>query len=317
MRRASTPRLATLCTGLLAATLLAACPGEGDGDQPAQEGPRTSFSGQRAYEYVQAQLAFGPRVPGTEGHRKAADWMVERLRASADTVLVQAWTHTTVEGKRLEMRNIFARFNPQASQRILYLAHWDTRPVADSETDSAKRLLPIPGANDGGSGVGLLLALADALKAKRPGVGVDILLVDGEDYGDFDRNEDVFIGSKYFAANLPTPDYRPMYGVLWDMVGDRDLQIYQEQNSVSAAPEVVARVWREAEYLGYGRVFLPQVKHAVNDDHIPLIRAGLRVIDVIDFDYRDHHHRLSDDITQVSAASLQVVGDVAMSLLTR
>ena len=311
------PRVAALCTVVVAAMLLGACPGEGDGDQPPPDGPRTAFSGAKAFEYVQAQLAFGPRVPGTDGHRRAGDWMVERLRASTDTVMVQAWTHTTVYGKRLEMRNIFARFNPQASERVLYLAHWDTRPVADSETDSAKRELPIPGANDGASGVAMLLALADALKAQRPNVGVDILLVDGEDYGDFDRNEDVFIGSKYFAAHLPTPDYRPMYGVLWDMVGDRDLQIYQEQNSVSAAPEVVARVWREAESLGYRRIFIPQVKHAINDDHIPLIRAGLRVIDVIDFDYRDHHHRLSDDITQVSAPSLQVVGDVAMSLVTR
>ena len=301
---------------LMAALVLAACPGEGDGGQPAASGPRTSFDGQKAYQYVQAQLAFGPRVPGTDGHRRAGDWMVERLRASADTVAEQAWTHTTADGTRLPMRNVLARFNPQAAERVLYLAHWDTRPVADGESDAAKRTLPIPGANDGASGVAMLLALADALKAERPSQGVDILLVDGEDYGDFDRDRDVFIGSRYFAEHLPAPGYRPIFGVLWDMVGDRDLQIYQEQNSVSAAPEVVARVWREAESLGYGRVFIPQVKHSINDDHIPLLRAGLRVIDVIDFDF-DHHHKLTDNLAMVSAASLQVVGDVAMALVTR
>ena len=303
-------------TPLVAALVLAACPGEGDGGQPAVSGPRTTFDGRKAYEYVQAQLAFGPRIPGTDGHRRTGDWMVERLRASADTVLEQAWTHTTAKGTKLPMRNVFARFNPQASERVLYLAHWDTRPIADGESDPAKRALPIPGANDGASGVAMLLALADALKAKRPEIGVDILLVDGEDYGDFDRDEDVFIGSRYFAAHLPSPSYRPMFGVLWDMVGDRDLQIFQEQNSVSAAPEVVARVWREAEALGYGQVFIPQVRHSVNDDHIPLIRAGLRVIDVIDFDF-DHHHKLTDNLSMVSAPSLQVVGDVALALVTR
>ena len=303
-------------TPLLAAIVLAACPGEGEGDQPLPSGPQTSFDGRKAYEYVQAQLAFGPRVPGTEGHRRAGDWMVQRLQASADTVLVQSWTHTTVTGAPLPMRNIFARFNPAASERVLYLAHWDTRPIAEKETDPARRTMPIPGANDGASGVAMLLALADALKAKRPSMGVDILLVDGEDYGDFDVDKDVFIGSRYFAANLPSARYRPIFGVLWDMVGDADLQLYHEQNSVQAAPEVVARVWREAEELGYGRIFIQQARHSVNDDHIPLIQAGLRVIDVIDFDF-PHHHTLRDNLSTVSAASLQVVGDVAMSLVTR
>ena len=220
-------------------------------------------------------------------------------------------------GDSLPMRNVFARFRPAAAERVLYLAHWDSRPVADAESDPAKRLLPIPGANDGGSGVALLVALADALRKAPPDVGVDLLFVDGEDYGDFDRSEDVFIGSTYFADHLPTPGYMPLYGVLFDMVGDRDLQIYQEINSAQSAPEVVQRVWREAAALGYEAQFIPQTKWAVTDDHIPLLKKGLRVIDVIDFDYAAHHHKLSDDITRVSARSLQVVGDVALALVSR
>ena len=292
--------------------LAAACGGT---DATRSSGPRTRFDGQRAYGYVRQQLDFGPRVPGTAAHRQAGDWLVQTLRGTADTVIVQEWVHVTARGDSLPMRNVLARFRPASGERVLYVAHWDTRPVADGEPDPARRTLPIPGANDGASGVALLLALGDALEAAPPAVGVDLLLVDGEDYGDFGRDEDVFIGSTWFAGHLPSPAYRPLFGVVWDMIGDRDLEIFQETNSVQAAPEVVARVWGAAEELGYGAVFVPRGKYAIEDDHMPLIRQGLRVIDVIDFDF-PHHHRLSDNLATVSAASLQVVGDVALSLVS-
>lgn len=277
-------------------------------------GPRTAFDGQKAYAYVRRQLEFGPRVPGTDGHRRAGDWLAATLRASADTVIEQRWIHVTARGDSLPMRNILARFRPGSADRILYVAHWDTRPVAEREPDVQRRGLPIPGANDGASGTAVLLALAEALAASPPATGVDLLLVDGEDYGDFDRNQDVLIGSTWFAAHLPTPGYHPLYGVVWDMVGDADLRIYHEVNSVQAAPEVVSRVWDAAAELGYADVFVPESKYAINDDHMPLLRAGLRVIDVIDFDF-PHHHRLSDDLSTVSARSLQVVGDLALRLV--
>lgn len=280
----------------------------------ALSGPRTAFDGAKAYAYVRRQLEFGPRVPGTAGHRRAGDWLAATLRASADTVIEQRWVHVTARGDSLPMRNILARFRPGSADRILYVAHWDTRPVAEREPDVQRRGLPIPGANDGASGTAVLLALAEALAASPPAMGVDLLLVDGEDYGDFDREEDVLIGSTWFAAHLPTPGYRPLYGVVWDMVGDADLRIYHEVNSVQAAPEVVSRVWDAAAELGYADIFVPQSKYAINDDHMPLLRAGLRVIDVIDFDF-PHHHRLSDDLATVSARSLQVVGDLALRLV--
>ena len=300
---------------LVGALLVAGVLACGGRDATQSGGPRTSFDGRRAHAYVRRQLDFGPRVPGTAGHRQAGDWLLAALRETADTVLAQEWVHVTAAGDSLPMRNILARFRPASAERVLYVAHWDTRPVADKEADPARRSLPIPGANDGGSGVAVLLGVADALASAPPAVGVDLLLVDGEDYGDFDRDQDVFIGSRWFADHLPAPGYQPLFGVVWDMVGDRDLRIYQETNSLHAAPEVVARVWAVARELGYGDVFIPQAKYAITDDHLPLIRRGLRVIDVIDFDFAQHH-RLDDDLSAVSAEALQVVGDVALRLVS-
>ena len=283
--------------------------------------PKTAFSGAAAYAHAKAQLDFGPRVPGTEAHRRAGDWIVARMTPLADTVIEQRWTHVTAKGDSLPLRNVLARFRPEAADRVLYLTHWDSRPVSDEAADERQRTLPVPGANDGASGVGLLVALGEALKAAPPGVGVDLLFVDGEDYGDFGANQDVLLGSTYFAAHLPAPGYQPLYGVLWDMIGDRDLRIPQELNSVRAAPEVVQRVWGVADELGYGSVFVPETGEAVTDDHLPLIAKGLRVIDVIDLDYRSasgqsYHHTPNDTLDKISAESLQIVGDVALQLLT-
>lgn len=296
---------------------------------------KTAFSGDTARGYVKTQLDFGPRAPGMPGHAKEADWLVAQMKQRADTVVVQDWTHVTATGRKLAMRNVLARFKPNATQRVLYVTHWDTRPTSDQDMNLGKRALPIPGANDGASGPALFLALGDVLKKTPPDVGVDLLFVDGEDYGDFGTysdtasNPDVLIGSTYFATHLPSPDYKPMFGVLWDMIGDRDLQIYEEDNSVQAAPEVVSRVWQTAADLGYQKYFIPQVKEAITDDHVPLIKHGLRVIDVIDIDYcrkgidcdpngpDNFHHTQQDTFDKVSARSLQIVGDVATTLVTK
>jgi Zn-dependent M28 family amino/carboxypeptidase len=236
------------------------------------------------------------------------------MRRRADTVIEQRWTHVTARGDTLPLRNVLARWRPDAAGRVLYLTHWDTRPVSESASDPAQRRLPVPGANDGASGVALFVALGDVLKRTPPSVGVDLLFVDGEDYGDFDKKQDVLMGSTYFAAHPPEPGYRPLYGVLFDMIGDADLRIYQEVNSVQAAPEIVSRVWGQAAELGYQRVFVPEARFQVTDDHIPLIDKGWRVIDVIDIEY-PYHHTPQDLLDKVSARSLQIVGDVATALV--
>ncbi len=277
-------------------------------------GGKTDFDAEQAMRYVETQLAFGPRVPGSLGHQRTGDWITRMMRQRADTVIEQRWNHVTVSGDTLPMRNILARIRPDLTDRVLYVAHWDTRPIADEESDPTRRSLPVPGANDGASGVALLMALADALKKTPPSVGVDLLFVDGEDYGDFPKDEDVLIGSRYFARNLPSPGYRPLYGVVWDMIADKDLQIAQEGYSVQRAPEVVAMVWNQAASLGYSKYFVPSNQGGVTDDHLPLLEVGLRVIDVIDLQYPPHH-TLEDTIDKISKKSLQIVGDVALSLL--
>jgi Zn-dependent M28 family amino/carboxypeptidase len=273
------------------------------------------FDGEAAMRYAKAQLDFGPRIPGTTGAQRAGDWIVDQMKQRADTVMIQTWTHVTQDGKQLPMRNILARFNPKATDRILYVTHWDTRPVSDGSDNLGERQLPVPGANDGASGVGLFVALADALKKVPPTSGVDLLFVDGEDYGQFDEKlADVLIGSAYFAKNPPDSGYRPIFGVLWDMIGDKDLQIKKEGYSVQQAPEVVDRVWSKAAELGYKDIFVDENQGAITDDHVPLLQAGFRVIDVIDLDY-PYHHRPSDTIDKISARSLSIVGEVAESLL--
>lgn len=275
---------------------------------------RREFDGAQAMRYVEAQLAFGPRVPNTAGHRRAGDWIREQLEARADSVEVRAFTHVTAQGDTLRLRNFIGRFRPELRDRVLFLAHWDTRPRAEKSPNLADQQRPVPGANDGASGVAVLLGVADALKKLPPaGVGVDLLFVDGEDYGDFNAMQDVLLGSTYYASTLTT-DTRPLFAVLFDMVGDRDLRIEQEGYSVERAPEVVRRVWAKARELGHQRYFVATVGTPITDDHLPLLDAGVRAIDVIDLDY-PWHHTTEDTADKVSGRSLQIVGDVAVALV--
>jgi glutaminyl-peptide cyclotransferase len=297
-------------------------------------GAKTAFNGDSALAYARTQVAFGPRVPGTDAHKRAGDWIAAQLRTRADSLVVQEWVHVTQAGQRLPMRNFMARFRPEAAQRVLYITHWDTRPTADSDRNLGARKRAMPGANDGASGVGLFVALADAFRATPPNVGVDLLLVDGEDWGEFQdasdttKNKDVLIGSQHFARTMPA-SYKPIFGVVWDMIGDASLNIYQEGWSVQSAPEVVARVWSTAKDLGYEKYFLAQTTSPITDDHLPFIRKGLRIIDVIDINYcadgstncdgdpaRNLHHTHGDTMERISAKSLQVVGDVALTLVS-
>ncbi len=321
------PSFPILCTAIVALT---GC----DKLKDRFSGPKTSFSGDSALAYVKAQLAFGPRTPGTPAHDKAGDWIVAEMKKRTDSVVVQSWMQTTAKGAQLPLRNILARFNPSATQRVLYLTHWDTRPTADEDPNFGNKARPILGANDGASGVGLFLALGDVFKKTPPSVGVDLLFVDGEDWGSFDPDSsgnypDALFGSQYFANHLPSPDYKPLYGVLFDMIGDADLQIYQEANSVQQAPEVVNRVWQTAADLGYDKYFLNEVGMQITDDHVPFLRKGIHVIDVIDMQYGplppvhnaftpsspNYHHTMQDTFDKLSAKSLQIVGDVAVTLV--
>lgn len=277
--------------------------------------PPREFDGASAFKYLEQQVAFGTRIPGTPAHARMAVWLDSMARGRADTVIVQSWNHVTARGDTLPLVNLIARFNPRATERILFMAHWDTRPISDSPLNKGDRAKPVPGANDGASGVALLLGVADVLKKTPAKVGVDLLFVDGEDYGDFSAKPpaDVLIGSRYYGQHLP-PGAVPLYAVLFDMVADKDLNIYQEGNSLLGAPEVVELVWRVAKEVGHSKEFIATPKHTLTDDHVELQKVGIRAIDVVDFDYPSWHTP-DDTIDKVSAASLQVVGDVAMGLV--
>ncbi len=310
----------TLCSALLLASA-GAC------DRLPMR-PHTAFNADSAFSYTRQQVAFGPRVPGTPQAQKAGDWIVAMMKTRAAVVTEQRWMYKTLKGDSIPLRNILARFNPTATQRVLYITHWDTRPMADADPVLGNRHDPILGANDGASGVGLFIALGDALKKTPPGIGVDLLFVDGEDYGsNWDPPySDVLLGSQYFVEHLPSPDYKPMYGVLWDMIADANLDITQEPNSVRAAPEVVTRVWQKAAEYGYSKYFLAQTySSAITDDHIPFLNKGFHVIDVLDIEYGppgadghaspNYHHTLQDTMEHISVKSFQIVGDVALGLL--
>ncbi len=303
----------------LLATLMA-CSGEspsstaGPGADSLALRTAAAFDGAASMTYLHTALQFGTRVPGSTGSKATGDWIVAEMTARGATVTEQTWTHTTKAGRQIPMRNILARWNPAAAQRVLYVTHWDTRPKAE-KAPAADTLKPIVGANDGTSGIALFLAIGDALKSKPTAIGVDLVFVDGEDYGEFGPPEvDVFIGSDYFAKHLPSPAYKPVFAVVWDMIGDRSLQIFQETISLDVAPDVVARVWRQAEALGYAGLFIQQPKYTVRDDHVPLQAAGIKAIDVIDIDY-PYHHTLEDTEDKVSLASMQAVGTVAVALI--
>lgn len=277
----------------------------------------TAFDGERAYASIKKQCDIGPRFAGSPGRKPMLEMLKSELGQTADQVSGKPFK-AKVNGKTLEFQNVYAVFNPNAKRFVLLCAHWDTRPMADQEVDEKKRVQPIPGADDGASGVAVLLELARTFKAEKPKVGVVMAFFDGEDYGK--GPTDMFIGSKEFAQNWKTavtPGGREIkydYGILLDMIGDKELTIPKEKLSDGAAKNVVDKVWATAKTLGHGDVFLDEVKYSISDDHLPLLAAGIKCIDVIDFDYAPWH-TLDDTPDKCSAKSLKTVGDVIAKVI--
>ncbi|MDH3206673.1 MAG: M28 family peptidase [Gemmatimonadota bacterium] len=277
---------------------------------------RPRFDGAAALELVRTQVAFGPRVPGTEGHQLQLDWMVARLRELSPEVAVDTFSHVTASGDSLRLFNVTARFRPEATRRILLLAHWDTRPRSDQAAEIERQSIPVPGANDGASGTAVLLELAGLFAGAAPPMGVDLLFVDGEDYGP--GVEDMFLGAQRYASRLDDLPTRPVYGLLLDMVGDAEPNFLVEEYSAQAASVVVQKVWRAAERLGYQDYFPNRVGDRIVDDHMPLIDAGLPTANLIDFVYgpgNRYWHTPEDTPDRLSAATLEMVGEVVTELI--
>jgi hypothetical protein len=299
----------------LALLSLSACADTAGRPLDVRKVARPEASADRAWSYLTEQMSFGPRYAGTRGHRMQLVWMKDFLAFRADTVYEQTFPHTTKDGRQLGFSNVIARFNPAATERVLLVAHWDTRPDADRALDPADRRRPVPGANDGASGTAVLLELAEQFRQQRPTIGVDMLFTDGEDFGP--GAEDMFLGARHYAANLPAGP-RPRWAVVVDMVGDLDLRIPVEANSQRAAPALVDRIWTAADALGHAAHFPRTPGPAVTDDHLPLIEAGIPAVNLIDFEYGPGNafwHSPEDLVKNVDAASLGVVADVLAAVV--
>lgn len=282
------------------------------------------FNQNRAFEYLIAQTEFGPRNPGSTGHEQCLQYLTFELQKYADAVNQQSFRHTGYEGRTYRMTNIIASFNMEATSRVLLGAHWDTRPRAERDPDPDKRNEPILGANDGGSGVAVLLELARVFHKNPPPIGVDIILFDGEDYGREGDLDQYSIGAKYFARNKPS-GFRPRFGIVVDMVGDKEARFPREANSERYASWVVDLIWNTARRLNITE-FEDRQGSAIYDDHLPLNEAGIPTALIIDSDLigydgpdvrRRYWHTTMDTPDQCSPESLGAVGRVLTEIIYR
>ena len=287
------------------------------------------FNADSAYNYVKKQLDFGPRVPESPAHAQCAEWFVNFFNDKADTVYVQNFRTRLYNGKGIDGKNIIAAFNPEAKKRILLAAHWDSRPFADHDPDENNWNTPIDGANDGASGVGVLMEIARVLKDNPLNIGVDIILFDLEDYGapyflNLMTNNDWALGSQYWAKNPHIYNYRAYFGILLDMVGAPNPKFPKEYYSQQFAPALSNDIWRVARELGYDEYFSNELGHPINDDHIYVNAiARIPMIDIIHLEdnsessFYPYWHTVKDNIEQIDPKTLGMVGDVVVNVLYR
>lgn len=270
-----------------------------------------TFDGERAFQKLQEQCAFGPRNPGSQGYQANLNYLTQQLTPLADTLFYQAFEYTeTVEGKTYQLTNIVAQFNRHASRQLLLGAHWDTRPWADQDPDPNWQKRPIIGANDGASGVAILLELARIFKQTPPPIGITLVFFDGEDLGARGDPRTFAQGSLHFAKNVPDP--KPEAAIILDMVGDTYLQLPIERYSFRQNPNLVKKLWSLARQLELP-AFENHIESTIFDDHVPLYEvAGIPAVDIIDFQYPyegvNYWHTREDIPRNCSAVSLQQVG---------
>ena len=294
---------------LIIAVIVSISFGAAESCSTARKNPHPPFDSNRAFEHLIRQVSFGPRVPGTKAHDDAHKWLVSVLRKHTPYVSVQQFTGI-FGGSEVEMKNIKASFYPKKGERILLCAHWDSRHHADKDPDSTKWAQPVIGANDGASGVAVLLEIAAGLAKSEPPIGVDIVLFDGEDGGEYGRNETWLLGSRYFAKVEPR-SYRPRYAILLDMVGDSDLSLTPDFNSIQSAPRLWEKIIKHCKSIG---IAVSPDTIWILDDHVPLIERGIRSVDIIDFDY-PVWHTVSDTPDKCSSESLGKIGELVLRII--
>lgn len=286
-----------------------------------------AFDPDSAYAYIEKQVAFGPRVPNSEAHKACADYLVSELERHGAKTYVQEAVLTAYNGDKLNAKNIIGAFHPEKSRRVLLFAHWDSRPYADHDPDETNHRKPIDGADDGASGVGVLLEMARQIGKKDMAVGIDIIFFDAEDYGtpEFvkEYQPDTWcLGSQFWAANPHVPNYKAEFGILLDMVGSRGATFYKEQISVQYAAGYVENIWAEARNLGYGKYFINSQGGAITDDHQYVIR-GLRIpcLDIINYapdtptGFGTHWHTQNDTMENIDRETLKAVGETVLTVI--
>jgi Zn-dependent M28 family amino/carboxypeptidase len=280
------------------------------------------FSGDTAYSETARQVSFGPRNPGSAGHMEALNYFYNQFKLYADTVILQQFSYSGYNEEVLNLTNIIASFNPASKNRIMITAHWDTRPRSDNDQNLSNVNLPILGANDGASGCGVILELARLLKINKIKYGVDLVLLDGEDYGKDDDLNNFCIGTKYFAQNM-NGKIIPFFAINLDMVGDRNANFPVEGYSNQYAPDIVNLVWNIADQIGASD-FVKNNYSQIYDDHLILNQGGIKAVDIIDADLvgnhssgirRNYWHTQNDNMSNISAATLQQVGNVLTHLI--
>lgn len=277
-----------------------------------------AFNSDSAYQFVSKQVEFGPRVPNTPAHEAAAAWLASELKRHGAEVTEQKADLKAFDGTVLKSTNIMGSFNPEKDNRLLLLAHYDTRPWADEDADPANHKKPIDGANDGASGVGVLLELARVFNANNPGIGIDILFVDAEDYGVTDNDESWAMGTRYFAQNPIKPGYKPSQAILLDMVGGKDAVFPKEYFSMQSAPSLDAAIRSAAAKAGHADRFPDRFGSAVTDDHVELIKAGIPSVDILDFrteGFAPTWHTMQDNMQNIDKETLKAVGETIISFI--
>nr|WP_319401238.1 M28 family peptidase [uncultured Carboxylicivirga sp.] len=286
------------------------------------------FNPDSAYVYTERQVAFGPRVPNTEAHKACADYLASEMKRFGADVIVQDAEVRAFDNTVLEAKNIIAQFNPELNNRLLLFAHWDSRPFADHDPDQAKRDEPIDGANDGASGVAVLMEMARQIGKAGHHLGIDIIFFDAEDYGqpdhrDLPYKEDTWcLGSQYWGKFPHKEDYYARYGILLDMVGAKDAFFYHEGYSLQFAPDLVKRIWNTAADLGYGNHFVFDQGGTITDDHVYVNKyRRIPCVDIIQFNpvsnssFGDYWHTHNDNMSNVDKETLKAVGQTLLQVI--
>ena len=284
------------------------------------------FNADSAYYFVEKQVSFGPRVISSKGWKNCAIWLENKFKTYTPNVQLQEAPITTYDGKNHTLKNIIASFSPEKNNRIALFAHWDSRHIADHDTQNKNS--PILGANDGGSGVGVLLEIARQFSIKQPNIGVDIILFDAEDYGqpedsEFPIMQDSWcLGAQYWGKNPHKQNYFARYGILLDMVGAKDATFRQEQISFYYGPNILQKVWRTANKLGFGNHFVYQNSKQIVDDHYYVnTLTEIPTIDIIEFDpatennFNKHWHTHRDDMNNIDKSTLNAVGQTLLDVV--